>query len=310
MLLLGCTARARDQPSLPCAVDELVVKFERIVGSGYYSIKPEMKGAHEVVNPSAAFRPEGAVPTPPARDVNASNAYSSSAAFLHTQQPPVSQASNNMALQQLLYQRPSQVRLAMLASEALSGEESRVARHSRSATAAFPSQVPLEGQPSLEHSTTTSFVPSLSAGLSHAANTSFPAQPSSSFTPSMTAGFVLPSSSGFAPGTSSAQPPGFEPVAAQKAPAMEANGTAPPQHLAAVFQVCMSSQRVGLCASRMRGSWRCSQSTQCSVSQGTHFGAITKADLTGAAPVPAPIGNNNPTQAFAEVPPTAAAGGT
>lgn len=81
-------------------MNELVVKFERIVGSGYYSIQPEIKGAHEVAAP-IRFRGEP-------READLPDGFAPSPAFPGSTQQPT---SNNNALQQLLYQRPNLVRL-------------------------------------------------------------------------------------------------------------------------------------------------------------------------------------------------------
>lgn len=82
------------------AVNELVIKFERIVGSDYYSVKPEMR-APEVSAPSTGFQPE-----PASGSTTQSRGAVTTAGHPSTGPP---QAANN-ALQQLLYQRPQQVR--------------------------------------------------------------------------------------------------------------------------------------------------------------------------------------------------------
>ena len=96
--------------SLCCAVNELVVKFERITGSTYYTIKPEIKGASEVGN-HPGERPEGSIPTPPGRDVNVNNSHSSNGSFpaANPPMPVVMPTANNSAFHQLLGPRPSQV---------------------------------------------------------------------------------------------------------------------------------------------------------------------------------------------------------
>ena len=95
--------------SLCCAVNELVVKFERITGSTYYTIKPEIKGASEVDNPPGE-RPEGSIPTPPGRDVNVNSSHSNgSYPAANPPMPVVMPTANNSAFHQLLGPRSSQV---------------------------------------------------------------------------------------------------------------------------------------------------------------------------------------------------------
>lgn len=88
------------------AVNELVVKFESIIGSGFYTIKPEMKGAHEV-NSKGFLDPS--VLTPPGRDVGASSF--PSASFGQSQTIPQT-SSNNLPLQQILGHHAQQVAIA------------------------------------------------------------------------------------------------------------------------------------------------------------------------------------------------------
>ena len=87
------------------AVNQLVIKFESIIGSGFYTIKPEMKGAHEV-NTKGYLDPS--VLTPPGRDVGA-NSFSS-ASF----GAPV---SNNNPLQHILGHHPQQASSAAVLIE-------------------------------------------------------------------------------------------------------------------------------------------------------------------------------------------------
>lgn len=77
------------------AVNQLVVKFESIIGSGFYTIKPEMKGAHEVNSKGYL---DSSVLTPPGRDVGV-NSFSSASFGAPSGIPP---GSNNNALQHIL----------------------------------------------------------------------------------------------------------------------------------------------------------------------------------------------------------------
>ena len=86
------------------------MKFERIVGSTYYSVKPEMR-APEVTNTATPFRAEASVPAPPGKDTNATS-YAVSGGYPPA--PAASQTSHNSALHQLLYSRPPQVPLGLL----------------------------------------------------------------------------------------------------------------------------------------------------------------------------------------------------
>lgn len=87
------------------AVNELVVKFERIVGSTYYSVKPEMR-APEVKNTAAPVRFDASVPSLPGKDVNATSHPVSSSVL---PAPAALQRVPTPALHQLLYHCAPQV---------------------------------------------------------------------------------------------------------------------------------------------------------------------------------------------------------